>query len=151
MTRDSDRCSGTCSHLQRISRRDFIKVVSVAGAGWLAACSSGQQAAAPPTGSTVRPTEESLAGSYIAYCGTSYCLECPEYKGTCAGCLAGQDEKVSDVAARCAVRTCSRERNLSNCAYCDEYPCDNLEDLFAQYGGMADARAALDEIHRSLP
>jgi hypothetical protein len=142
MIKNNDRCSGMCSNMQRISRRDFIKVAAVAGAGLVTACTP-----IP----TEMPTGETLADSYIAYCGTSYCLACPEYKSTCAGCLAGQDEKVSDTAINCVVRTCSRERNLANCAFCEEYVCNKLEDLYAQYGGMAAARATLDEIHQSLP
>jgi len=142
MTRGGNHCRGTCQHLSGISRRDFIKVAAVAGLGLLTACTS--------TPSEIS-TEESSTAQYIAYCGTSYCLRCPEYKSTCAGCLAGEEEKVNDAAANCAVRICSRERNLVNCAYCEEYSCNKLEELYARYGGMVDARAKLDEVHKALP
>ena len=119
--------------------------------GLLSACKPKQITVESPTTETTELTEESQPGRYIAFCGTSYCLQCPEYKRTCAGCLAAEGEIVSDSAAKCAVRECNLKRNLTNCAHCEEYPCQKLEDLYAKYGGMAGARATLEEIHKSLP
>jgi hypothetical protein len=149
MTGNNDSCNGMCPYFHRISRRDFIKVATVTSISILTACGTVRQPVAPLISPTAKPAEENLGVSYIAYCGTSYCLDCPEYKSTCAGCLSGQDEMVSDATANCTVRICSRERNLANCAYCEQYPCKSLEELYTRYGGMAGARATLDEIHTS--
>ena len=45
----------------------------------------------------------------------------PEAITSCAGCLAeGGDET-------CSVRPCAIEKNLDNCAYCEQFACDKLK------------------------
>jgi hypothetical protein len=136
--------------LQTMTRRDFIITATAAGVTLLTSCGQRQPVTTPQVNPTAELSGDHTSESYIACCGTSYCLDCPEYESTCAGCLAGPGEKVSTTAAECAVRTCSQEKKLPNCAYCDAYPCSTLEELYAKYGGMAAARLALDEIQQSL-
>jgi hypothetical protein len=166
MKTDIHSCSGTCPHLRRISRRDFIKTVAVAGAGLLVACSSERQTVALPTNPpftptdtpapttppTLTPSPTNMTDSFIAYCGVN-CASCPKYKNkTCPGCL-------SDTCSGCTpcnVRACNRERGIVNCAHCEEYPCQKLEDFYTGWGSAyssaaKSARAVLDAIHQSLP
>ena len=53
----------------------------------------------------------------------------PEEITSCEGCQKGGGEP------DCAVRKCSEERNLENCAHCDDFDCEKLKqkmDLVAQ-------------------
>ncbi len=61
----------------------------------------------------------------------------------CNGCLSdGQKFSYCDV---CEIRKCCVEKELENCAGCDMYACDKLENFF----NMApDARTALDNLRR---
>jgi len=43
----------------------------------------------------------------------------------CDGCM--NDGRLADKS--CPVRPCSIAKEVGNCAYCDEYPCDKLEGL----------------------
>ena len=95
------------------------------------------------------------ADVYIAYCGHDGCPECPNYGKTCDGCLT-DGGALAQYAVNCAVRNCNLERAVANCAHCEEYACDKLEAMFAQWrqGGYAQAadqaQATLAEIHQSL-
>lgn len=111
----------------------------------------------------------------IAYCGLS-CTDCPAFIATqqdddrerervarrwstgekpllpeeinCDGCLL--DEGRLFVFCRgCPVRACGKEKGVATCGHCGEYPCDILEGLWKEIQAE-DARATLDEIHRTL-
>ena len=43
----------------------------------------------------------------------------------CDGCMS--NGRLAD--KNCPVRPCAIEKDVENCAYCDEYPCDRLKDL----------------------
>jgi hypothetical protein len=43
----------------------------------------------------------------------------------CDGCLS--DGKVAD--KNCKARPCAKQKGVSNCAYCDEFPCDKMKHL----------------------
>ena len=43
----------------------------------------------------------------------------------CDGCTS--DGRLAD--KNCPVRPCAIAKGVENCAYCDEFPCDRLEDL----------------------
>jgi hypothetical protein len=47
----------------------------------------------------------------------------------------------------CQIRICAIEKGIENCAYCDDYPCEALEKLFATDPG---ARERLDAIRAAL-
>ncbi len=49
----------------------------------------------------------------------------------------------------CAVRECAMENNFANCAYCNDYPCDKLENLWNMLNAP-DAKDRLDEICNTL-
>jgi hypothetical protein len=46
----------------------------------------------------------------------------------------------------CEIRKCGQEKKLINCAYCDEYPCQKLNNFFVRvpYG-----KANLEEIRKT--
>jgi hypothetical protein len=106
----------------------------------------------------------------VAYCGI-VCTECPAYKATknndnkarakvaeewskqfqhnlkaedinCSGCLAVAEIQFG-YCSLCDIRKCGSDREVLNCAYCVEYPCDRLSDFHAK---VPDAKAKLDAI-----
>jgi hypothetical protein len=89
----------------------------------------------------------------IAYCGL-VCSDCPTFLATqndddaarrktadfyaekfgfklkpedinCDGCKS-EGGKLIGYCQSCEIRQCCREKNLENCAYCSEQPCENL-------------------------
>ena len=108
----------------------------------------------------------------IAYCGIN-CSECPAYIATqsgdlkeikkvaklfscesmsfkpediyCDGC--NQDGKTFSWCSECPIRSCCRENGYENCAYCDEYFCDNLKMTFDK---TPSAKERLDEIRKKI-
>lgn len=64
----------------------------------------------------------------------------------CDGCLAdgGHLFKYCKV---CKIRKCGKEKQVVNCAHCNDYACDKLEKFFQM---MPDARKQLDEIRSHL-
>jgi hypothetical protein len=83
---------------------------------------------------------------YVAYCGHN-CTRCKYYSLGCDGCLAQEGAQLQPYPKSCGIRACARERDLANCAFCEEYACARLERLFAQ---ALMAKAALDEVRQSL-
>jgi hypothetical protein len=106
----------------------------------------------------------------VAYCGL-VCTECPAYKATkedddkarakiaeewtrqyqhafktedinCNGCLAVGNTRFSYCRV-CEIRKCGSDREVLNCAYCVEYPCDKLNDFHAR---VVEAKARLEAI-----
>ena len=65
---------------------------------------------------------------------------------SCDGCLSSS-ERLCGYCFECQVRACGMERDVVNCAYCDDYACEKLEGFF----GMAPhARTTLDSIRAGL-
>jgi len=110
----------------------------------------------------------------IAYCGL-VCSECPAFIATqkndyeekvkvaktwsemfkseikpedinCDGCLAKTENHFS-YCSTCEIRICASEKNLKNCAYCDDYPCKKLSDFFK---AVPEAKTNLEEIRKSF-
>ncbi|NHJ25387.1 MAG: DUF3795 domain-containing protein [Candidatus Lokiarchaeota archaeon] len=108
----------------------------------------------------------------IAYCGIN-CSECPAYLATqkddyeelkkvakewsnesmsfkpeeiyCDGC--NQEECIFRWCRECPIRSCCREKGFKNCAYCEDYFCDNLKMTFDK---TPSAKERLDEIRKNL-
>jgi len=108
----------------------------------------------------------------IAYCGIN-CSECPAYLATqkgdskeikkvakewsseemsfkpkdiyCDGCTS--EGKHFSWCSKCPIRSCCQEKGLINCAYCNDYFCDNLKMTFER---TPSAKERLDEIKSSL-
>jgi len=47
----------------------------------------------------------------------------------CDGCKSGGSCHFQYCGV-CEIRLCARKRNIANCAFCDEYPCEKLEEFF---------------------
>ena len=108
----------------------------------------------------------------IAYCGLN-CSACPAYIATqnddyeelkkvaeqwsnesmsfepedvyCDGC--NTNERVFSWCKDCPTRKCCRDRKLENCAYCEDYFCDNLKQTF---DNDPTAKERLDEIRKNI-
>jgi hypothetical protein len=110
----------------------------------------------------------------IAYCGL-ICTDCAAYIATqnddddmrketaatwskeynvdikpedinCDGCIIGTDRVVGH-AHVCTVRKCGQEKGVINCAYCEDYICDELGKYFEMAQVM---KANLEEIRKGL-
>ncbi|WP_457558740.1 DUF3795 domain-containing protein [Candidatus Harpocratesius sp.] len=108
----------------------------------------------------------------IAYCGLD-CTKCPAYIATiennmdqlielskkwsspemqfspgdmkCKGCT--QSVQLFSWCSNCEIRNCAMSRNIENCGYCGEYPCDKLTP---SHENNPEARKTLDRIHGKL-
>ena len=64
----------------------------------------------------------------------------------CKGCLS-MGTRVFSHCNVCEIRKCGIEKGVPNCAYCDEYVCDKLEDFFKMAPGN---KALLEEINKTI-
>ena len=111
-----------------------------------------------------------MSNQIIAACGL-VCTECPAFIATrtgdspklkalalewygkdddatfclCDGCLT--EGRKNHHCQECGVRNCALARGVTNCAYCSDYGCDTLVDLF-QHIPMA--KEYLERIRASL-
>jgi hypothetical protein len=53
----------------------------------------------------------------------------PEEVNDCDGCRANTGRLFSS-CRNCAIRKCASAKELESCAYCDEYACDKLGEMF---------------------
>ena len=60
----------------------------------------------------------------------------------CLGCLSDSDCLLGHCRI-CEIRKCAKEKQIVNCAYCDDYVCEQLEDFFQK---VPDVRERLDMI-----
>ncbi|RLC75669.1 MAG: hypothetical protein DRI61_14525 [Chloroflexi bacterium] len=110
----------------------------------------------------------------IAFCGL-VCTECPAFIATqkddrealeqvaaqwgqqfnesiapedciCDGCLAFEG-RLGSYCHVCKIRACGIEKKVQNCAYCDDYPCQELDKFFTF---APEAKATLEEIRQGL-
>lgn len=110
----------------------------------------------------------------IGFCGL-VCTQCPGYLATqknndnerrkvaqlwsklynheikpkdinCDGCLSEGSRLISHCSV-CEIRRCGKEKNIKNCAYCEEYSCEKLNQFFKM---VPDAETTLDEIRNTL-
>lgn len=109
----------------------------------------------------------------LAYCGLD-CDQCPAYIATqanniakltslaaewfdgatdhtiilCDGCKSNsQDSRIMKWCAECPTRACAVERQLDNCAHCQDYGCQKLLMVFEQ---SQQAKENLDRIREML-
>jgi hypothetical protein len=66
----------------------------------------------------------------------------PEDVRDCDGC---KTEGGRLFGTDCQIRICTIEKGIANCAYCQDYPCEDLEKLFSTDLG---ARERLDTIRK---
>jgi len=93
----------------------------------------------------------------IAVCGIN-CYKCLAFIAT----QADDDDKRAEVAklwskeynadiqakdVNCEIRKCGFEMRVANCAYCNDYACDKLNQFFDM---VPDAKKQLDDIRNSV-
>jgi len=66
----------------------------------------------------------------------------------CDGCLA-TGRRLFKFCGVCGVRRCGYEKGVENCAYCREFPCDKLTDLWKSFN-ITEAKATLEKIRKKL-
>jgi len=57
----------------------------------------------------------------------------------CDGCKAGK--RLHSFCRVCSIRNCCLERELENCAYCNEFPCETLEELWGSFRTVSGEKA----------
>lgn len=70
----------------------------------------------------------------------------PENINNCDGCRA-ETGRLFSGCWNCEIRVCASNRGLESCAYCSDYACDALKNLFLH---DPDARTRLVEIRKTL-
>ena len=67
----------------------------------------------------------------------------------CDGCTIG--ERLHSFCAVCDVRKCGLDKNIENCAHCDEFPCEKLEKLWNSFRTVSgeEAKTNLKRIRKS--
>lgn len=70
----------------------------------------------------------------------------PEDIGDCDGCKAERG-RLFESCQRCNIRKCAISNAVENCAYCNAYPCEKLEKIFAEEQNV---RKRLDDIKSKL-
>lgn len=63
----------------------------------------------------------------------------------CDGCLS--TGRHVGYCSTCQIRKCAAERNMPNCAWCSEYPCEKLSEFFEM---APHCRTTLDSIRQVL-
>jgi len=66
----------------------------------------------------------------------------------CDGCKT-ESGRLFSGCRYCEIRKCAREKSIENCAHCNEYACEKLEEFFATEA-HAHAKERLDEIRSGL-
>jgi hypothetical protein len=64
----------------------------------------------------------------------------------CDGCISDSDCHFMHCQV-CEIRKCGKEKGIVNCAHCDEYACEKLEEFFKM---VPDAKKHLDTINSEL-
>jgi hypothetical protein len=64
----------------------------------------------------------------------------------CLGCTS-EKEPIFQYCRVCKIRKCAREKGLENCAYCDHYACEKLNEFFKM---VPEAMVTLENIRMNL-
>ena len=64
----------------------------------------------------------------------------------CVGCLETEGTLFHH-CMECKIRACCREKEILNCAYCDDYGCEHITEFF---GFVPEAKKVLDDIRANL-
>ena len=92
---------------------------------------------------TDKAEQARLRAGIARLCKEHYGMELsPEDISDCDGCRTDAGRLFSQCKA-CPIRICAGGKQLVNCAYCAEYPCDKLEAFFRTDPA---AKARLDAI-----
>lgn len=64
----------------------------------------------------------------------------------CDGCTSDGKRHIG-YCQICEIRTCGRQKNINNCASCNEYPCEKLTQFFTM---APDAKQTLDALRNAV-
>ena len=64
----------------------------------------------------------------------------------CDGCIS-DGKRLFNYCYTCKIRKCGNEKNVVNCAFCDQYTCDKLTEFFTM---APKAKKSLEYIRQSL-
>lgn len=64
----------------------------------------------------------------------------------CDGCISDSNCHIGHCQV-CEIRKCGKQKDIMNCAYCDDYACEKLEEFFKM---VPDAKKHLDAIRTGL-
>jgi len=81
-----------------------------------------------------------VAETFTKQYGKEYRLE----DINCDGCIS-DSLRIFSYCSVCEIRKCGKVKNLKNCAFCVDYPCEKLSKLLAEY---SKAKETLDEVRR---
>ena len=70
-----------------------------------------------------------------------------EYVTDCDDCRT-EGGRLFSGCEKCEIRKCAQQRELENCAYCEEYACEKLSIFFTKV--RVPAKKVLDEIRASI-
>jgi len=99
------------------------------------------------TKETDKAKKEKMIYDIIDMCKTHYGIDYQyEDINDCDGCKSNSG-RLFFSCKDCMIRKCASERGIENCAYCEEYACDNLLEIFNTDPG---AKTRLDFIRNSL-
>ena len=75
-----------------------------------------------------------------------YQVDLKAFDINCDGCIS-DSTRLTGHAHVCEIRICGKSKGVKNCACCDNYKCDKLEEFFKM---VPDAMKHLDEIKENL-
>lgn len=68
----------------------------------------------------------------------------PQDINDCDGCLS-ETERLFSGCSTCKIRKCAKNKNTDSCAYCTDYACELLQELFSL---DPEAKDRLDEMRK---
>ena len=73
-------------------------------------------------------------------------VDIPPQAVNCVGCLASEGVQIN-YCQECGIRKCAQQKKVDNCAYCDEYICEQLEKFHEK---ATDAKKNLEQIRENF-
>lgn len=95
---------------------------------------------------TDRSKKELMIYDIISMCKKRYGIEYRFNEIMCDGCTS-ENGRLFTACKDCKIRQCAIDRNIKNCAYCNDYACDVLMEVFAT---DPIAKENLDDIRSKL-
>jgi hypothetical protein len=90
--------------------------------------------------------QQTMRVSIAKLCSENYGMNLrPEDVTDCDGCRANTGRLFSG-CWNCEIRKCASQKDIENCAYCIEFACDKLKDLFQHDPG---AQIRLEKIRNT--
>jgi hypothetical protein len=78
-----------------------------------------------------KPKQVEMRKSIAKECRKHYNMQIqPEEITDCDGCIS-ETERIFSGCSNCKIRKCAQAKNLKSCAYCSDFICDKLKEMFA--------------------